>query len=92
MTFFRQKLNTEDERYREVWDNLLEIILEINYLKNLYNVTKVGFLYDTAMSSRHNALENPNTGNLVNFIFILFWNLKKHEKINVLLGFCCVSS
>jgi hypothetical protein len=51
-----------------VWDNLLEIILEINYLKNLYNVTKLGFLYDTAMSSRHNQLENPNTGNLVGIL------------------------
>jgi hypothetical protein len=57
---------TENERYKEVYDNLLEIILEINLLTKIYNVTKLGFLYDTAMSSRHGINENPATGNLEN--------------------------
>jgi 1,2-phenylacetyl-CoA epoxidase catalytic subunit len=54
-----------------VYDNLLEIILEINLLTKIYNVTKLGFLYDTAMSSRHTALENPSTGNLVKFTYLI---------------------
>lgn len=57
---------SENERYKEVYDNLLEIILEINLLTKIYNVTKLGFLYDTAMSSRHGVNENPSTGNLEN--------------------------
>jgi hypothetical protein len=50
-----------------VYDNLLEIILEINLLTKIYNVTKLGFLFDTAMSSRHSMNEDATTGNLVNF-------------------------
>jgi hypothetical protein len=31
----------------------------------MYNVTKLGFLVDSAISSRHNVVEDPTTGNLV---------------------------
>jgi hypothetical protein len=51
-----------------VYDNLLEIILEINLLTKIYNVTKLGFLFDTALSSHHSMNEDPTTGNLVSFL------------------------
>ena len=60
-----QTYGDERERYKEVYDNLLEIILEINLLTKIYNVTKLGFLYDTALSSRHSMNEDATTGNLV---------------------------
>jgi len=40
--------------------------LEINQLKNNYNITKIAWLVDTAMSSRHIQTEVKNTGNLEN--------------------------
>ncbi len=61
-----QTLNTENERYREVYDNILETALEITQLKNNYNVTKIAWLLDTALSSRHTQAELRNTGNLEN--------------------------
>jgi len=61
-----QTYGDERERYKEVYDNLLEIILEINLLTKIYNVTKLGFLYDTALSSRHSMNEDATTGNLEN--------------------------
>ncbi len=37
------------------WLNWLqEIAHEINALKNLYNITKIGFALDTSVSDRHN--------------------------------------
>jgi hypothetical protein len=60
-----QTYGSEQERYKEVYDHLLEIILEINLLTKIYNVTKLGFLYDTALSSRHSISEDPTTENLV---------------------------
>jgi hypothetical protein len=61
-----QTLNTEDERYRDVYNDVLEIALEITQLKNIYNVTKIAWLFDSALSSVHNAKEIHNTGNLEN--------------------------
>jgi hypothetical protein len=49
----------------DVYDNILEILLEINLLTKIYNITKLGVLVDTAMSSRHSVLEDPTTENLV---------------------------
>jgi hypothetical protein len=60
-----QTYDSEQERYKEVYNHLLEIILEINLLTKIYNVTKLGFLYDTALSSRHSISKDPNTENLV---------------------------
>jgi hypothetical protein len=60
-----QTFKSERERYKEVYENLLDIILEIDALTKIYNVTKMGFLFDTAMSSRHGVKENLATGNLV---------------------------
>ena len=54
------------ERYQNVWDNILEIGLEINYLKNVYNISKIGFLIDSALSDRHNISEIRSTANLEN--------------------------
>jgi hypothetical protein len=60
-----QTFKSEHKRYKEVYENLLEIILEVDALTKIYNVTKLGFLFDTAMSSRHGVKENLATGNLV---------------------------
>ncbi len=65
-----QTFKSERQRYKEVYDNLLEIILEIDALTKIYNVTKLGFLFDTAMSSRHGVSENLATGNMVKKIFL----------------------
>ncbi len=59
-------MGSESERYKDVWDNILEIGLEINYLKNVYNISKIGFLIDSALSKRHNMLEKASTENLEN--------------------------
>ena len=63
---FSKVEGTEDERFREVYDSILEIGLELQFLKNLYNITKVGFLFDSALSSRHDNPEKGNTDNLEN--------------------------
>lgn len=46
----------DDDRsvYRELYNNIQEIAHEINALKNLYNITKIGFALDTSVSDRHN--------------------------------------
>ena len=49
-----------------MYDELLEIGLEIQFLKNLYNITRVGFLFDSALSNRHSALENARSEKLEN--------------------------
>jgi hypothetical protein len=50
--------NTEDFRYRDVLDNLMEIGQELTYLKNVYNISKLGFAIDSSISNRHNVQDN----------------------------------
>ena len=37
--YFFQTLNTENERFLEVYDDVLDVALEITQLKNNYNIT-----------------------------------------------------
>ena len=65
-----QTLGTENGQYKDVYDNLMEIGLELNFLKNLYNIRKVGFLLDSAVSSRQQDMilvngENVTTAYLI---------------------------
>ena len=61
-----QTLNTENERYRDVYDDVLEIALEITQLKNNYNITKIAWLFDSALSSVYAQKEIKNTDKLEN--------------------------
>jgi hypothetical protein len=61
-----KKYGSEANRYREVWDDILEAALEINLLKNIYNVTQLGFLIDTSISRHHNVSEKVTTENIEN--------------------------
>jgi len=36
-----------------LYNDILEAALELNFLKNTYNVQKVGFLIDSAISSKY---------------------------------------
>jgi hypothetical protein len=65
-SLFFQSLSVEDAAYREVYDRVLEIATEITNLKNTFNVTKIAWLFDSALSSRHLAKENTNTEKLEN--------------------------
>ncbi len=49
-----------------MYDDVLEIALEITQLKNNYNITKIAWLFDSALSSVHAQKEVKNTGNLEN--------------------------
>ena len=61
-----QSLRIEDERYRDVYDRVLKIASEITNLKNANNVTKIAWLFDSALSSRHLAKEKIDTNNFEN--------------------------
>jgi hypothetical protein len=71
-----QTFKSEHKHYKEVYENLLEIILEVDALTKIYNVTKLGFLFDTAMSSWHGVRENLATGNLVKMFNLNEYKIK----------------
>ena len=67
---YLQTLGTENGQYKDVYDNLMEIGLELNCLKNIYNISRVGFLLDSAVSSRQQDMillhgENVTTAFLI---------------------------
>lgn len=65
-TCFEQTFRNETARYKEVYDYILETALEIKALKNIYNVTKVGFIIDATVSKydAKNGTIGGVTGNL----------------------------
>ncbi len=42
-------MNTENKVYEEVLDDLFEIGAELNALKNVYKIQKIGFLIDSSI-------------------------------------------
>ena len=51
------------------------MVLEINALKNLHNITKIGFLIDSAISNRHNIKFSPGTDFIDNGNAIFYFQL-----------------
>ena len=72
---FSQTANTADQRYQDVYQQVLEMVLEINTLKNLHNITKIGFLIDSSISNRHNIQFGPDTDFIDNGNYIFIFQL-----------------
>lgn len=53
-----QTYGSENFIYSSVLNKILEVALEINQIKNNYNISKIGFLIDSSLSQRH--LNNVN--------------------------------
>jgi hypothetical protein len=51
---------TEVNRFHDVYEEVLKIILDIKTIMNLNNLTKVGYLIDTSTSIRHDPAFNPD--------------------------------
>ncbi len=74
-----QTIGSENERFRVLFDEILEAALEIKYLKNIYNAQNVAFLIDSAMSSRYTMADNVLSER--------FTNASNIFKFEVMLGF-----
>jgi len=59
-------VGTENQRFTTLYDEILEVALELNFLKNVYKVQNVGFLIDSAMSSHYMGPDNLFNERLVN--------------------------
>jgi len=51
-----QNLGTENFVYEEVYENLFKIANEITAIKDIFAITKLGFLIDSSISQRHDVL------------------------------------
>ena len=71
-----QKTGTDFDRYRDVWDRVLEMGLEIFQLRNIYNAEKIGWVIDSAISSRHNIAEDQDSSQLDNGTSIYLFQVK----------------
>ena len=56
---FLQTFETEKAMYRDVYDNVLKIAFEILAIEDVYKITKLGFLIDSAIGNRHNVVNDP---------------------------------
>ena len=65
--------------FRDVYDEVLKIAFELLAIKDVYKVSKLGFLIDSAISARHNVVNDPFTEPLENgtLIFQFQINLAK---------------
>ncbi len=72
-------MGTEAERFRVLYDEILETALEIKYLKNIYNAQNIAFLIDSAMSSRYTMADD--------IIKERFTNASNIFKFEIMLGF-----
>ena len=50
--------------------------LEINQLKNIYNAEKIGWVIDSAISNRHNIVQDPTSSQLENGTSIYLFQVK----------------
>lgn len=57
---------TENYAYRDILDDLFELASEINIVRNVYKVTRVGFLLDSSISSTYNVPDDPFDDTLKN--------------------------
>ena len=66
ITIFQSAFGTEANRFHDVYDDIMNIILDLKTIMNLYNLTKVGYLIDSSISKWHDPSFNPdilnNTG------------------------------
>lgn len=74
-----QTIGTENERFRVLYDEILEAALEIKYLKNVYNAQNIAFLIDSAMSSHYTRADD--------ILKERFTNASNIFKFEVMLGF-----
>ena len=65
--------------YRDVYDDVLKIAFEIMAIKDVYKIARLGFLIDSAISNKYNAVNDPYTEHLENgtLIFQFQINLAK---------------
>ncbi len=55
--------------YRDLFNEIQEIAHEINALKNLYGITKIGFALDTSVSKKYNVTSQDDTNTEAFIIF-----------------------
>ena len=54
---------TENNRFRDIYTDVLRVVLDIKAIMNLHNLTKVGYLIDSSISKWNDPAFNPDIGN-----------------------------
>ena len=54
-----QVFGTENYAYRDVLEDIFDLGNELNTIKNLYKISRVGFLIDSTLATTYNTTDNP---------------------------------
>ena len=61
--------------FRDVYDDVLKIAFELMAIKDVYKISKLGFLIDSAISNKYNVVNDPFTEHLENGTLIFQFQL-----------------